>query len=205
MGRRRLLCQKIVVLLMKSLSFRQMNSPTGKIQRGGLSVARWPWLIGSLILLGLLSCNLEDDLKNKIPPDFRLTVFNTKSEWVGREISLADLKGKPAAIFFTASYCTTCEFMYNAFAPYWNRGMTVISVGVLDDETRFKQKVENLNVIIPVAYDTDSMSDKYSTQTLPMTVFITPSGRFYKKIHGTFGESRMEKIFTELQKTNESP
>ena len=164
----------------------------------------FPLLLALAALLFLNTCREEKMSGTELAPDFKLTFFYGDENLNGKEIRPADFRGKPAAIFFTASYCTTCEFMFNTLAPYRSQNFFIMSVGVLDDETRFRRKVESLEVKIPVAFDTDNMAEKYDTDILPITVFITPEGTIYKKVRGTIGHKRLERLFNELKNANVS-
>ena len=156
------------------------------------------FLIVLFFLISLLSCK-ESAGNSEFAPDFRLTFFWGSEKYKDKEITLSSQRGKPVVILFTASYCPTCKYMFEAFEPYMGDEFFIMGIGTNDKFELFKLKTESTNTKIPCAFDTDDLADKYDVFSLPLTVFITADGKILKKVRGTMGKERIEKTFNELK------
>ena len=132
-------------------------------------------------------------------PDFTLTFFYGDKEYKNKEVTLSSLRGKPVIILFTASYCPTCKYMFDAFEPYMGKDFFIMGIGTNDKFDLFKLKIESTNTKIPCAFDTVGLSKKYDIFALPLTVFIKSDGKILKKVRGTMGKERIAETFAELK------
>ena len=159
-----------------------------------------------LIIVGLFffsSCKeSESDKDSEFAPDFTLTFFHGSEEYKNKEITLSSLRGKPVVIMFTASYCPTCKYMFEAFEPYMGDDFFIMGIGTNDKYELFKLKTESTNTKIPVAFDTADLSKKYDVFSMPLTFFIKKDGKILKKVRGTMSKENIAETFAELKKAS---
>ena len=97
----------------------------------------------------------------------------------GRQVSLAGLAGKPAAINFWATYCPPCR----AEMPLLQRqvvsqsGVQLVLVNEGDGSRAVRDFLDSLGVRQPALLDSDlRVGHAYGAAALPMTVFIRADG-----------------------------
>ena len=97
----------------------------------------------------------------------------------GRQVSLAGLAGKPAAINFWATYCPPCR----AEMPLLQRqvgsqsGVQLVLVNEGDSSRAARDFLDSLGIRQPALLDSDlSVGRAYGAVALPMTVFIRADG-----------------------------
>jgi thiol-disulfide isomerase/thioredoxin len=117
----------------------------------------------------------------------------------GKDVSLADYKGKVVLVNFWATWCDPCRveipWLIDLQAKYASRGFTVVGVA-MDDEgksvvapfiakERFDVDGKQLPIDYPILLGTDDASDKFGgILGYPTSFLISRDGRQVMKIQG---------------------
>jgi cytochrome c biogenesis protein CcmG, thiol:disulfide interchange protein DsbE len=149
-------------------------------------------LITTIILLGVAALIFlfarpsfrqgERSDAGKPAPDFSFTLN-------GRPARLSSLRGKVVVLNFWATWCPPCRDEL----PSLNRleatiaplGGTVLGISVDDDDTAYRNFLEQYHVTFPTYRDpTKSIAESYGTYEYPETYIIDRQGRIARKIIG---------------------
>ena len=128
-------------------------------------------------------------------PDFTLSTPE------GKPISLSSLKGKVVLIDFWASWCGPCRKenpnLVKLYEKYKDKGFTILSVSLDNDEAAWKKAIETDGLIWPNHVSDlkgweSTMTKVYGFNSIPHTVLVNKEG----KINGIGlrGEALEEKI-----------
>ncbi len=155
--------------------------------------------LASVPVLLLLAYGFKTDPKaipspllQKPAPEFRLTAYD------GGDISLADLKGKPAILNFWASWCyPACYEEAPLFEATWkkykDRGLMVIGVDIQDKEANAREFMQRFGFTFPNAPDPGSkVSIDYGVYGVPETFFLDGQGKIAYKHVGALTPALME-------------
>jgi len=117
----------------------------------------------------------------------------------GRDVSLADYKGKVVFVNFWATWCDPCRveipWLIDMQAQYASRGFTVIGVAMDDegrsavvpfiDKERFDVNGQQLPMRYPILLGTDEAADKFGgILGYPTSFLISRDGRIIAKFQG---------------------
>lgn len=143
------------------------------------------------------------DLRGKPAATFNL-VSNT-----GKQVSLADLKGKPVLLNFWATWCTPCKVEMPWFQEfqkkYGAQGLEVVGINEDDDaqspeiKDQIKKTLERTGVDYTILMSDKKVGDAYGgLDVLPATFFIDRSGKIVAQAIGLASkeeaESNVQKI-----------
>jgi peroxiredoxin len=108
-------------------------------------------------------------------PDFQLMKID------GSQVSLADLRGKPAVIVFWSAWCSSCKEeapRINALAAeYERKGVRVLGIDIRDSAARTERGVRDFGIRYDVALDPDaSVAYAYRVTGTPTIVFLDREG-----------------------------
>ncbi len=149
-----------------------------------------------LVLLCLLivfgGCGSNEAPKEA--PDFTIKVVGGGGDrWLGKTITLSELRGRAVVIHFTASWCHACERIFHALTQGYREAF-VMGIGVLDRKANIIDFIRAHNMSAPVGYDEDgSITRNYGVNTLPLTIFIDREGRIVERVVGVIeGEALKE-------------
>ncbi len=117
----------------------------------------------------------DGDLVGNPAPDFQLARID------GGQISLDDLRGRPAVIVFWTSWCPICREeapRINALAAeYESKGVRVLGINVKDSVARAESGVKEFGVKYVVARDPDgNVARAYKVTGAPTIVFLDRKG-----------------------------
>jgi peroxiredoxin len=130
-------------------------------------------------------------------PDFALTDLN------GRQLSLADYKGKVVLLDFWATWCGPCRIEIPGFVQLQDRyraqGFAVIGISMDDGPAPVREFYREFKMNYPVAMADDKVSELFGgIFGLPTTFLIGRDGRIYSKHVGATDVSVFEEEIKEL-------
>lgn len=140
----------------------------------------WPVvvLLVVLALLALLAYGLRLRALSQVDrgpaPAFTLKTFD------GREMSLAELQGRPIVINFWASWCLECYDEAPMLEQAWRDhagDIVFLGVAYVDTEPASLAYLKRFDITYPNGPDLGSrISDAYRVRGVPETFFIAPDG-----------------------------
>ncbi|MBI2024869.1 MAG: DUF3179 domain-containing protein [Candidatus Harrisonbacteria bacterium] len=166
-----------------------------------------PIVIGAVVLVGgyflinqLRQYQLPKGDTKRLAPDFTLRDFD------GKDVSLADFRGRPIMIDFWAAWCVFCETEFpeiqKAYESYKDRGLIVIGIHRTETENpdiglRFAERLGIKFVLLKD--ETGEIYQKYGqgVQAMPMSFFVDKDNIIQETI---FGPKDREKIIAGLKK-----
>ncbi|MGI4854014.1 MAG: TlpA family protein disulfide reductase [Janthinobacterium lividum] len=143
------------------------------------------------------------DLRGKSAATFTLTSYT------GKNVSLADLKGKPVLLNFWATWCTPCKVEMPWFQEFQKKyaaqGLQVVGINEDDDaqstevKDQIKKTLERTGVDYTILMSDKKVGDAYGgLDVLPATFFIDRSGKIVAQAIGLASkdeaESNVQKI-----------
>src|SRR5712691_3651156 len=110
-----------------------------------------------------------------LAPDFQLSKMD------GSQVSLADLRGRPAVLVFWTAWCPVCKEEAPHFnqlaAQYEPRGVRVLGINIQDSPARTAAGIKEFGIRYPVARDPDaSVTRRYHVTGTPTVVFLDSQG-----------------------------
>ena len=145
---------------------------------------------------------LKTALAGKPEPDLKF------KDLQGKDVALADLKGKVVFLNFWATWCDPCRveipWLIEMQAKYGPQGFTVVGVA-MDDEgksvvapfiekERFDVNGQKLSMSYPILLGSDDAADKFGgILGYPTSFLISRDGRIIQKFQGLQGEDELIK------------
>ena len=141
-------------------------------------------IIGSLMLvslLGMRQANIPRPEVGRPAPAFSVPLFD------GGDVTLADLRGKPAVVNFWASWCIPCvdeaPELEKTWQAYKDRGVAFLGIDYVDTEPKAREFMQRHGITYPNGPDLGSrISYDYRIKGVPETFVIDKDGvvRFVK-------------------------
>ncbi len=141
-------------------------------------------IIGSLMLvslLGMRQANIPRPEVGRPAPAFSVPLFD------GGDVTLADLRGKPAVVNFWASWCIPCvdeaPELEKTWQAYKDRGVAFLGIDYVDTEPKAREFMQKHGITYPNGPDLGSrISYEYRIKGVPETFVIDKEGivRFVK-------------------------
>ncbi len=139
----------------------------------------------TILLLAMLSTALFylATSKKRVDPTQTITLID------GRQITFADLQGKPLLVVFWATSCTTCVQEMPKLAERYEKGNTeILAVAVqYDEEDKIRNYINQNGYQFKFTYDRDnSLSKLFENTVLTPTIYsIDKDGYIASKSVGT--------------------
>jgi thiol-disulfide isomerase/thioredoxin len=110
----------------------------------------------------------------------------TLKDMNGKDVRLADFKGRPLVINFWATWCGPCikemPLLQKVYEKYKGKGLEIISISTDDATYKVGPFAARRKLIFPVFIDT-GLKDRFAAQMIPVNVFIDREGRSrYRKV-----------------------
>jgi thiol-disulfide isomerase/thioredoxin len=142
-------------------------------------------------------------------PDFKIEPLQGQAVLGGDITQFSQVlgKGRPVVLNFFAGNCPPCRAELPAFqrvADDYAGKVIFLSVDVgtytgLGTRDQARQLLGNLGVRYPAAFAVDSAPVRlYEIQSMPTTVFVTPSRGVFRKFAGMMLEDQMRAVLQEL-------
>jgi peroxiredoxin len=127
--------------------------------------------------------------EGKPAPAFTLKTFD------GRNVSLADFKGKVVLLDFWGTFCMPCvkalPELQAMHAKYGAKGFAVVGVTVDDRAAMVKKATTGAKVTYPIVQATPNVWSAYKVNALPSLVLVGRDGRIVKRYGGEADRAAM--------------
>lgn len=123
-------------------------------------------------------------------PDFSLTLYD------GKNLRLADLRGKTVVLNFWASWCDPCREEAPALERVWKRyqerGVLFVGVDIWDSESDGRAFIKRFGLTYSNGPDpTGSIGKQYGVTGVPETFVIDKDGKVARKFIGAVTERQL--------------
>lgn len=114
----------------------------------------------------------------------------------GGNLKLSSLRGKAVYLNFFASWCPPC----NEEAPdvnalqkkYAKRGLVIVGVDELESAAKANEFLKKYGLVYRAVVDSGALRDEYSTNALPVHVFIARNGKVTLYREGEMSKAEIE-------------
>ena len=115
----------------------------------------------------------------------------------GKTVSLSDYKGKNVYLNFFATWCPPCRGempdIQKVFKKYKDQDFVVLAVDLGEDRDTVKSFIEKNKYSFKVLLDSDqTVGQQYSTNAIPVSIFINKKGNIVAKKVGAMTSGEME-------------
>jgi peroxiredoxin len=136
------------------------------------SVAVWQSLLPSVPA----QSGLQSPSGRSLAPDFDL------EDASGKDVKLADLKGKVILVNFWATWCEGCQVEIPWFVEfqkeYASRGLVVVGISMDDDGWKsVKPWIKQKKVNYPIVIGNEGLGKQYGLDGMPLTALVDREGR----------------------------
>jgi thiol-disulfide isomerase/thioredoxin len=145
-----------------------------------------------IVFVLLFGCTNKSERTADAASDFILQDLS------GKNVKLADFKGKPVLIDFWATWCPPCRDsipgIEKLHKSYSGKGLVVLGIsldqGGWDDVKSF---IAEYGITYPVLKGTEDVAAHYQVRTIPMLVIVDKEGKIYKRYLGFGDDEQLEK------------
>jgi len=145
-------------------------------------------LLPALLLLAVATVIVVEVTADSSDPAARPAPPLPAEVLVGPKVTLAGLRGRPAAINFWASWCEPCRREMPQLERLFRslKGeATLVGVDYSDDGGSARALIRELHVTYPNLRDgSGEVGDSYGLGGLPTTVIVDPQGRVVRLLRG---------------------
>jgi peroxiredoxin len=163
--------------------------------------------LGSLVTRGVAPLNLDasTDVAHCDPKAKPANFGFTLKDMHGKDVKLADFKGKVVLLDFWATWCGPCKFEIPAFVDlqnkYRDQGLVVLGLSVDDPIEKLKPFAAEykMNYPVLVGLDRDDFQDAYGPiWGIPTTFLIGRDGNICRKHTGVASKAQFEQEIKSL-------
>lgn len=150
------------------------------------------------VVVATLLCGVASAMKpGDVAPDFQ------RADLGGRQVQLADYRGKLVLLSFWASWCEPCREEMPAFSSWqeaWQaRGLQVVGVSMDDSVDDVKAFLAAHPVVFPIVMGDARLAERFGgVLGLPLNYLIDPQGRVIGRYQGEPALKAMEAKVREL-------
>ncbi len=121
----------------------------------------------------------------------------------GEAITLSDLRGRPVAINFWATWCGPCRVempaLQSASEQYSEDEFVLLAVNAGETEEQVRRFIDELDLTFTVIVDREEVIvDQYLVRVFPTTVWIDADGNVVAEHFGPLSENLIERYLTDL-------
>jgi cytochrome c biogenesis protein CcmG/thiol:disulfide interchange protein DsbE len=133
-----------------------------------------------------------------LAPDFNL------KDASGKDVKLADLKGKVVLVNFWATWCEGCQVEIPWFVEfqkqYASKGLVVVGISMDDDGWRsVKPWIEEKKVNYPIVIGNEGLGKQYGLDGgMPLTALVDREGRIADLHQGIVDKTAIEQRIRDL-------
>ena len=135
------------------------------------SVAVWQSLVPS----PPAQSGLKPPSERSLAPDFNL------EDASGKDVKLADLKGKVVLVNFWATWCEGCQVEIPWFVEfqkeYASRGLVIVGISMDDGWKSVKPWIKEKKVNYPIVIGNEGLGKQYGLERMPLTALVDREGR----------------------------
>jgi cytochrome c biogenesis protein CcmG/thiol:disulfide interchange protein DsbE len=132
-----------------------------------------------------------------LAPDFNL------KDASGKDVKLADLKGKVVLVNFWATWCEGCQVEIPWFVEfqkeYASPGLVVVGISMDDDGWKsVKPWIEEKKVNYPIVIGNEGLGKRYGLLGMPLTALVDREGRIADVHQGIVDKTATEQRIRDL-------
>jgi peroxiredoxin len=157
------------------------------------SVAVWQSLLPS----APAQLGLKPPSARSLAPDFNL------KDSSGKDVKLADLKGKVVLLNFWATWCEGCQVEIPWFVDfqkeYASQGLVVVGISMDDDGWKsVKPWIKEKGVNYPIVIGNDRLGKQYGLIGMPLTALVDREGRIADLHNGVVEKTATQQKIRDL-------
>ncbi len=139
------------------------------------------------------------------PPQAPPSLDFVLADMDGKEVNLADFKGRPLVVNFWATWCGPCKVEVPWFVEfaekYRDQNLAIVGVSVDDTPEQIREfaQQQGVNYTMLVGQGRDDVAREYDAlMAIPVTWLIRADGTVHAKIAGIHGKDSFEQQIQEL-------
>jgi peroxiredoxin len=159
------------------------------------------FILASILLLALAATAQSPKTSKSSTGRSPAPNFNLKDA-SGKDVKLADLKGKVVLVNFWATWCEGCQVEIPWFVEfqreYADRGLAVVGIAMDDDWKSVKPWIEEKKVNYPIVIGNQGLGKQYGLIGMPLTALVDREGRIADVHNGIVDKTATEQRIKDL-------